>query len=310
VTLKVGEPNVCVHMDVQERDKAGLTAVALGRRLVLAAPGGEAEYEYSDLDEVCARHMDPLASHHRSLRTATRVFSDSPQEEVDRELVEAMQTNPARVPDDIFPCAKNVGCYVIGYLLRADKRPHHESVRVVPGGVPVAGRHEPRLEAAGGRLQAAVQDAGARGAGGVLAARRRRPAGDRGGPRRPPAPRQRPASRGGAAWRPRPRRRPRRRSRRRPRRGRSPRLRRPRSTPSTPSSPTAGRPRPGRRSSPPPTATRGVPPAPAAAAALTATARASRSSRRRARGRPRAGPPGRSRDSIANIPNNAVTNTN
>lgn len=133
LTWKLAEPSFCAHLDILEEDKDPLNPAALGRRLVIDKgsnhnPNG---YVYSDIDELLARHMDPMANHHRSLR-ACKIYRDAPPSVVDDLLKAELAEKQGRIPYFISPETSSIGYYRISYIMRS--RPHHEPVKVTPGG--------------------------------------------------------------------------------------------------------------------------------------------------------------------------------
>jgi len=128
VTWKLFEPRHCVHINVDEQDKEGLAPNALGRKLVI-----DGMFRYGDLDEVLARHLDPMAKHHANMRRSDK-YRDWTPDEVDAKLQAELAANPKRIAYFVSPDLKHVGMYRLSYLTRVKEPVRHELVIVVPGG--------------------------------------------------------------------------------------------------------------------------------------------------------------------------------
>jgi len=128
ISWKIAEPDVVVHLDVEEADKEGLPPTALGRRLLLDGKAAA----YGDLDEVLARHIEPMAAQHAALRNA-RIFRDATQEVVDEEIRAQLRETPQRIPYLVSPNPRAPGSYVISFMIKSAV--HHETVSVTPQGL-------------------------------------------------------------------------------------------------------------------------------------------------------------------------------
>ncbi|XP_071876068.1 transcription elongation factor SPT6 isoform X1 [Bombus fervidus] len=125
VTWKVTE-NIYQHIDVREEGKEN--AFSLGRSLWI---GNE---EFEDLDEIIARHINPMAAYALELldfkyyKTSVEGIRDKAEEI----LKEQKKQNPGGIPY-IVSAAKNYpGKFLLSYLPRT--RCRHEYVTVVPDG--------------------------------------------------------------------------------------------------------------------------------------------------------------------------------
>jgi transcription elongation factor SPT6 len=122
----MGEPSFCAHVSIAESEKDPRNPTGLGKVLSIGS------HVYSDLDEVMARHIVPMAAQHRALRSS-RVYRDAPPSMVEEVLKQELAEKPNHVPYILSPETNNVGFYRLSYILRT--RPHTETVRVVPEGL-------------------------------------------------------------------------------------------------------------------------------------------------------------------------------
>lgn len=126
LTYKIAQPNVYMHMDILEKRKNPEHPTALGDALIV-----DKVYVYDDLDEILARHIDPISKHHSSIRTS-RYYRDMLPNAVEQLLLEELQKRPGTIPYFISPHPKHIGYYRINYIAR--KSPRYEFVKVVPEG--------------------------------------------------------------------------------------------------------------------------------------------------------------------------------
>jgi hypothetical protein len=129
-TWKLEEPNLCAHVEIEEEAKDPRNPSTLGRRLLVRVSKVET-LEYGDLDEVLARHFDPMSTLHCEMKKA-RVYREVPPSKLAELLKEELAARPGHVAYFITPNPANIGYYQLCYII--NKKPHHESVAVVPGG--------------------------------------------------------------------------------------------------------------------------------------------------------------------------------
>lgn len=129
VTWKVTD-DVYQHIDVLELQKDN--AFSLGRTLQI----GDDTFE--DLDEIIARHIEPMASYAREIIAYKyyRVIQEDTgrkRDEVERLLLEEKRMNAARI-SYMFTASKELpGKFMLSYLPRTKAR--HEFVTVMPNGL-------------------------------------------------------------------------------------------------------------------------------------------------------------------------------
>lgn len=125
VTWKVAD-NIYQHIDVREEGKEN--EFCLGKSLWI---GNE---EFEDLDEIIARHVNPMASYARDLLTY-KYYKDTGgglKDKAEEILKEDKKKNPNKI-HYIFSVAKNYpGKFLLSYLPRA--RARHEYLTVTPDG--------------------------------------------------------------------------------------------------------------------------------------------------------------------------------
>lgn len=126
LTYKLAQPNVYMHIDILEKRKSPEHPTALGGALIV-----DKTYVYDDLDEILARHIDPISKHHSSIRQA-RIYRDMLPNAIEQLLREELQNKPGSIPYFISPDPKHIGYYRINYIARST--PRHEIVKVVPEG--------------------------------------------------------------------------------------------------------------------------------------------------------------------------------
>ena len=133
VTWKVGE-GICQHVDVREEGKEN--AFSLGQSLMIN------DEEFEDLDEIIARHINPMAGHARDL-CAFRYFRDLgiPEENYttgkERERAEEVikddkKKNPAKIHYFVTASREFPGKFMLTYLPRTTAK--HEYITVTPDG--------------------------------------------------------------------------------------------------------------------------------------------------------------------------------
>ncbi|XP_064612097.1 transcription elongation factor SPT6-like [Liolophura sinensis] len=126
VTWKVTD-NVLQHIDVKEEKKEN--AFSLGQSLWIN------KEEFEDLDEIIARHIQPMAAFARDI-LYFKYFKDSEggkREILDKVLIDEKKKAPSRIPYVFSSCKQFPGKFLLGYLPR--KKPHYEYVTVNPEGI-------------------------------------------------------------------------------------------------------------------------------------------------------------------------------
>ncbi|XP_073971663.1 transcription elongation factor Spt6 isoform X2 [Rhodnius prolixus] len=125
VTWKVAE-NICQHIDVREEGKEN--AFSLGQSLWI---GSE---EFEDLDEIIARHINPMASYVRDI-FAFKYYKDTEgglRDKAEEILKEEKKKNPSKI-HYIVSVAKNYpGKFLLSYLPR--QRCKHEYISITSTG--------------------------------------------------------------------------------------------------------------------------------------------------------------------------------
>ncbi|KAL1140288.1 hypothetical protein AAG570_000220 [Ranatra chinensis] len=125
VTWKVSD-NIYQHIDVREEGKEN--AFSLGQSLLI---GNE---EFEDLDEIIARHVNPMASYIRDM-FAFKYYRDTDgglKDKAEEYLKEEKKKNPTKIHYIISVCKNYPGKFLLSYLPRA--RCKHEYVSVIPNG--------------------------------------------------------------------------------------------------------------------------------------------------------------------------------
>ncbi|XP_053375824.1 transcription elongation factor SPT6-like isoform X2 [Mercenaria mercenaria] len=125
VTWKVAE-GVLHHIDIKEEGKEN--AFSLGRSLLI---GGE---EFEDLDEIIARHIQPIASHARDIINFKNYLdSDGGKKEIlEKKLYEDKKKAPSRIPYYLSSTKQYPGKFLLSYMPRT--KPRHEYVTVTTEG--------------------------------------------------------------------------------------------------------------------------------------------------------------------------------
>ncbi|KAK4008393.1 hypothetical protein OUZ56_013534 [Daphnia magna] len=133
VTWKVGE-GICQHVDIREEGKEN--AFSLGQSLMIN------DEEFEDLDEIIARHINPMAGHARDLY-AFRYFRDlgiseenyAPGKERERaeEIIkDDKKKNPAKIHYFVSASREFPGKFMLTYLPRTTAK--HEYITVTSEG--------------------------------------------------------------------------------------------------------------------------------------------------------------------------------
>lgn len=125
VTWKVTE-DILQHIDVREEGKEN--AFSLGQSLWI---GNE---EFEDLDEIIARHINPMASHARDILSFKnyRDTEGGRKEKAEEMLREEKKKNPSKIHYFISASKSLPGKFLLSYLPR--NRCRHEYVTVTPDG--------------------------------------------------------------------------------------------------------------------------------------------------------------------------------
>ena len=127
-TMKIYD-GVYAHFDIKETKKSGVSNLALGTPLII----GDEEYE--DLDEVMARHVEPIVSHVKHM-LKHRKFMRGTKDEIDAALQQQLARNPSVRPYALGVCHNNrsLALFSISFIMSASGRVHHEYVQVIPSG--------------------------------------------------------------------------------------------------------------------------------------------------------------------------------
>lgn len=125
VTWKVTD-DILQHIDVREEGKEN--AFSLGQSLWI---GNE---EFEDLDEIIARHINPMASHARDILSFKnyRDTEGGRKEKAEEMLREEKKKNPSKIHYFISASKSLPGKFLLSYLPR--NRCRHEYVTVTPDG--------------------------------------------------------------------------------------------------------------------------------------------------------------------------------
>lgn len=126
VTWKTAE-EVLQHIDVREEGKEN--AFSLGRSLWI---GSE---EFEDLDEIIARHIQPMAAFARDIIHFKyyKDGCDGKKDVIDKGLIEEKKKAPSRIPYLLTVSYQFPGKFMLSYLPR--NKPRHEYVTVTPDGI-------------------------------------------------------------------------------------------------------------------------------------------------------------------------------
>ncbi|XP_046421769.1 transcription elongation factor SPT6 [Neodiprion fabricii] len=125
VTWKVTD-KICQHIDVREEGKEN--TFSLGQSLWI---GNE---EFEDLDEIIARHVNPMAAHARDL-LYFKYYKDTEgglKDKAEELLKDEKKKNPGKIHYFISAAKNYPGKFVLSYLPRV--RCRHEYVTVTPEG--------------------------------------------------------------------------------------------------------------------------------------------------------------------------------
>ncbi|CAN7987050.1 unnamed protein product [Ixodes hexagonus] len=125
VTWKVHE-GILQHIDVKEQGKEN--AFSLGSSLLIN------NEEFEDLDEIIARHVQPMAGYARDL-TSFRYFREAEggkREVIEKLLAEEKKRNPSKIHYVVSSCREFPGKFLLSYLPRVKAR--HEFITVTPDG--------------------------------------------------------------------------------------------------------------------------------------------------------------------------------
>ncbi|XP_020627478.1 transcription elongation factor SPT6-like [Orbicella faveolata] len=130
VTWKVDE-GVYQHVDVREEGKEN--AFSLGRSLWIDSE------EFEDLDEIIARHVQPMASFAREILNHKNYRAvDGVKSKLEEVLHVEKKKAPQRIPYLLSTCKEFPGKFFLGYLPRV--KPRVEYISVTPDGFRYRGR--------------------------------------------------------------------------------------------------------------------------------------------------------------------------
>lgn len=125
VTWKVAD-GICQHIDVREENKEN--AFSLGHSLWISSE------EYEDLDEIIARHINPMASHARDI-LGFRYYVSSlggSRSKAEEYLTEERKKNSNKIHYIIQASKEFPGKFMLSYFPR--KKVVHEFITVTPDG--------------------------------------------------------------------------------------------------------------------------------------------------------------------------------
>ena len=140
-------PSVVVHLSIKELDKPAGDAHgkrALGKRLLMGSKYNATTkrmepYEYADLDELTARHMERLCDLIREARQDSN-FRDLLQDHVDAELRDRRSADPDRIPYLVHPYAGHdetlLGTLILSWIPPSKRKQSivKEKVNITPDG--------------------------------------------------------------------------------------------------------------------------------------------------------------------------------
>ncbi|MFH4974474.1 hypothetical protein AB6A40_001183 [Gnathostoma spinigerum] len=126
VTWKVAE-GIYQHIDVKEEGKQHL--FSLGKSLLISGD------EFEDLDEILARHIQPMAALAREVlghKYFLEGLKAEDRKDIELHLSDEKKRNPSRIPYSLTPSLDYPGKFVISYLPRIKVR--HEYMTATPDG--------------------------------------------------------------------------------------------------------------------------------------------------------------------------------
>lgn len=134
LTLKMTD-DLYTHLEIREGGKRGGAAanLQLGSPLFVATAGEEQPLAYEDLDEVIARHVEPLADRIRALLDH-RKFRSGSQLDVDSWLQDEKRKHPQLLPWAFNVSQIQVGYFVLSYSPTVSGRPRHDAIALSPKG--------------------------------------------------------------------------------------------------------------------------------------------------------------------------------
>lgn len=122
---------VCAHVIIKETKKSGVANLGLGTPLIID------EEEYEDLDEVMARHIEPIVSHVKHM-LKHRKFMRGDKHEIDAALQQQLARNPSVRPYALGvvhpPLNKGAPAFCISFIMSSSGRVHHEPIMAIPTG--------------------------------------------------------------------------------------------------------------------------------------------------------------------------------
>jgi transcription elongation factor SPT6 len=119
--------NMVVHVQVREEGKAANNPRSLGKILFIG------DEKFDDLNEILARHIEPIVSFSNEL-VSFRNFHFGSDAEINQLLIEAKQKDPQRIPYHIHLSHDMPGRFALSYLVSATKGPKREFISVTPEG--------------------------------------------------------------------------------------------------------------------------------------------------------------------------------
>lgn len=126
VSWKIAD-DIVQHIDIKEEGKEN--AFSLGSSLWI---GGE---EFEDLDEILARHIQPMASYARDVLNFKyyRMAENGKRELLDKVLHEEKKKAPSKIPYFVSLAKQYPGKFLVSYMPRT--KPRHEYATISPEGI-------------------------------------------------------------------------------------------------------------------------------------------------------------------------------
>ena len=128
-TMKVYD-GVFAHFNIKETKKgSGVANLGLGTPLIID------DEEFEDLDEVMARHVEPIVSNVKHM-LKHRKFMRGSKDDIDGALRQQLARNPSVRPYALGVCHENKGLvlFSISFIMSSSGRVHHEYIQARPAG--------------------------------------------------------------------------------------------------------------------------------------------------------------------------------
>jgi transcription elongation factor SPT6 len=123
---------VVSNINIKETKKdSGVGNLGLGTPLIID------DEEYEDLDEVMARHIEPIVSNVKHM-LKHRKFMRGSAEDIDNALKQQLARNPGIRPYALGVVEQRVNkgmvLFCISFIMSSSGRVHHEYIKVIPAG--------------------------------------------------------------------------------------------------------------------------------------------------------------------------------